>query len=596
MIAELVEQANILGVTGRESFRPRPVHWLIDLTKDGEVIGVTATTASSRTTPTSGIAEQRGKRFTTPANYLLGSPNQHNWRPDFLTGPVDEIFPQGIDGTNKVPKKREAFWELVSAAKISLPENKTIHAVWHFLKSAERFIDLPIPQSARDNLDWFRKSPNSDGETLGFRVDGILAWRDRDVHRWWDTIRHPEIHAEQTADFTALGIDAFQSGEGRITGSSPCVFGNIPLVSFGGAPFCSYGLGDQTARLRLDTAEKSAAALNALRQSESNSLNLGDETAVFWAVHNDQSVDCSFINLLESDDPLAVRDYLQSAWGGISRDLNYAQFHIAVLLAGTGRFSVRSWSTEFLGDVDRKLRSYFEAIRIPGNAPVNIGAMARCTIPKTKKNSKTKPVSTTYEALFESAWRGSRLPIRLLENIIKRQSVELSKGFTDKERFDFETRLRARIALSKLYFFSNHKIIMNETNHATDEHPAYLCGQVLAVLDSIHNTAHGKITASSPASRYYGSASSTPALIFPRLCKLARIHLDKIKIPSTANRLDHDLTRLVAKFAKGARWPRTLALEDQGRFAIGFYYERSQQHQDPSFIPSADQQHTTQQS
>lgn len=579
MIAELVQQAGIMGVTGRESFRPRPIHWLIDLNIEGEVIGVTATTARSRTTPTkAGITEQRGKRFSTPANYLLGSPNQHNWSPDFLTGPVDEIFPRGIDGTNNVPKKRKDFWKLVFECKKALPANITINAVWLFLKSARRLIDLPIPQSAKDNLDWFRKSPNSEGETLGFRVHGIFAWKDPDVQHWWDTKIHPAIHAKQTANFTALGADAFQSGEGRITGSSPCVFGNIPLVSFGGAPFCSYGLGDQTARLRLDTAEKSAAALNALRQSDSNSLNLGDETAVFWAVHNNQSIDCGFINLLESDDPLAVKDYLQSAWGGIPRELNQARFHIAVLLAGTGRFSVRSWSTEFLGEVDRKLRIYFEAIRLPGNVMVNIGAMARCTIPKTKKSSKTKPTSTTYEALFGSAWRGSRLPIRLLENITTRQSIELSKGFSEKERLEFETRLRARTALSKLYFFSNHQITMNETTHATDEHPAYLCGRVLAVLDSIHNEAHEKITASSPASRYYGSASSTPALVFPRLCKLARIHLDKIKIPATAIRLDHDLTRLVAKFSKDASWPRTLALEDQGRFAIGFYFERSQQH------------------
>jgi CRISPR-associated protein Csd1 len=286
---------------------------------------------------------------------------------------------------------------------------------------------------------------------------------------------------------------------------------------------------------------------------------------------------------------LAVSDYLKSVWGGIPQDLNHAQFHIAVLLAGTGRFSVRSWSTEFLGEVDRKLRSYFEALRLPGNDPVNIGAMARCTIPKTKKSSKTQPTSTTYEALFESAWRGSRLPVRLLENITKRQSIEFSKGFSEKERFEFEARLRARAALSKLYFFSNHQIIMNETAHATDEHPAYLCGRVLAVLDYIHNEAHEKITSSSPASRYYGSASSTPALVFPRLCILARIHLDKIKSPKAASDLDHDLTRLVAKFAKDAAWPRTLALEDQGRFAIGFYYERSRQHQEPSSNPDAAQ-------
>ena len=101
---------------------------------------------------------------------------------------------------------------------------------------------------------------------------------------------------------------------------------------------------------------------------------------------------------------------------------------------------------------------------------------------------------------------------------------------------------------------------------------------ILAQLDRIHNEAHGKSTASSPADRYYGSASSTPALVFPRLCKLARIHLAAVrKDPKRgwlAPSLDKELTSLIAKFNDGAAWPRTLSLEDQGRFAIGFYYQR----------------------
>lgn len=115
---------------------------------------------------------------------------------------------------------------------------------------------------------------------------------------------------------------------------------------------------------------------------------------------------------------------------------------------------------------------------------------------------------------------------------------------------------------------------MNEQTHENQNHPAYLCGRVLALMDKIHNAAHGKSTASSPAGRYYGSASSTPALVFPRLCKLARIHLEKIEQEWAFN-LDRDLTGLVSKFSAQASWPRTLSLEDQGRFAIGFYYERA---------------------
>lgn len=582
MIAELVRQADLMSLTGCDPFRRRPIHWLIDLDENGKVLGFTPTSAATVSVKSGSLGERRGKRFLIPANYLLGSPNQHNWRPDFLTGPADEILLHGVDGANPVPKKRRQFWELVVRAKQALPENNTLKAIWHFLRITRRLTELPLLDAIRENLDWFKKSQNADGETLGFRVAGRLALQDVEVLDWWKRIEFPKVHAEQTADFIEQGEDAFQEGSGRITGSSPCVFGNVPLVSFNNAPFSSFGLSEQTARLRLDTVEKAAAALNALRLDDSTSLNLGDEKAVFWAVQNGRILDCSFITLLEAKDPLAVTDYLNSVWGSVPRELDRASFHVAILLEGTGRFSVRSWDSGFLGDLDRRLRDYFDAIRLPTGTPVNLGAMARSTIQKTKKGSKTSPSNLTYNVIFEAAWRGMPLPFRLLESALSRQSVEFAKGYTEKDRAEFESRFRARTALTKLYFKTNKDITMNEKTHENQNHPAYLCGRVLALLDKIHNAAHGKSTASSPAGRYYGSASSTPALVFPRLCKLARIHLEKIENKGRAFNLDRDLTGLVAKFSAQASWPRTLSLEDQGRFAIGFYYERAPKSDEPT--------------
>lgn len=591
MIAELVQQAKRLSVNGREPFKSRPIHWLIDLDADGAVLGFTATTKF--TTNARGLKEQRGKRFLAPANYLLGSPNQHNWRPDFLTGPADELFFRGIDGQNPVSKKRRAFWELIVRAKNELPQNATLKAIWRCLRTTRSLIDLPLAPSTRDDLECFRKKQNAEGETIGFRVAGVLAHTERELHTWWSNIVHPELHAAQTANFNQHGGDAFQDGEGRLTNSSPCVFGNVPLASFNGAPFSSYGLGDETLRIRLDTAEQAAAALNTLQNDPNHRLSLGDQTAIFWATHRDEAVDCSFVSLLEESDPLAVADFLKSVWGPVPGTIDQATFQVAILEAGTGRFALRSWDSCFLGEVDRRYRAYFEAIRLPGANPTRLGALAAATIAKSKKGSKTKPASTTYNAIFQTAWSGTRLPHRLLEAAVTRQCVELAKGCDKKDRNDFEDRLYARTALIKLYFHSNQldpDKPMNESTHDTQDHPAYLCGRVLALLDKIHNAAHGKSTASSPAGRFYGSASSTPALVFPRLCKLARVHLEKV-VPGLAYKLEHGVPKdraeipldadfpglagLVSKFDSKGQWPRTLSLEEQGRFAIGFYYERT---------------------
>ena len=134
---------------------------------------------------------------------------------------------------------------------------------------------------------------------------------------------------------------------------------------------------------------------------------------------------------------------------------------------------------------------------------------------------------------------------------------------------------------------------MEQEKHDIENNPGYLCGRLLAMLDKIHFFAHKESggTNNSPANRVYSVASKTPALIFPRLCNLTRHHLNKIGgglaynlefgIPQDRrkDRVDEDWEGLAGicrrlKETSNPGFPRILSLEDQGRFAIGFYYER----------------------
>ena len=125
-------------------------------------------------------------------------------------------------------------------------------------------------------------------------------------------------------------------------------------------------------------------------------------------------------------------------------------------------------------------------------------------------------------------------------------------------------------------------------NHPYQKDSGYLCGRLLAILDKIHLEAHKGSggTNSSPANRAYSAASTTPALIFPQLCKLTRYHLNKVG-GGWANCLEHGyeaesgefvegLKQVVAQLqgSSGCSFPNILSLEQQGRFAIGFYFER----------------------
>lgn len=598
MIAELIGIADNWSeglLTGQESYRRRSVHWFIDLDSKGNVIGFS---------PTAEQDKQKPKRFMLPANYKLGSPNQHNWLPDFLSGPASEIFPNGVNGGISENEKQLAWRDLVLKAANELLDNEAIQTVATFIGRNPAFSELPIPEN--EDRDRLLENLNKTGQgelTISFRVNGWLVFRDTDVKSWWE--RQFQRQRNGIVKNLRSGEDMFLSGSGPLTDSSPTVFGNVPFASFDKPPFQSYGLEKQTATFRLETVEKVASALNALQTDPSMKLRLGDATAVFWAVvrESKQQTPVDFMLLLDQPDTLAVRDYFNGIWGGHLPEIEKADFHVAILHKGTGRFSVRSWHTDTLGNADRHMKRYFNAINLPNVAEgVTLSKMAWVTIAKTKRQ-RTKPASTTYNALFESAWRGTPLPFNLLAATIERQRAELASG--DPKTKDFRSRLTARTALIQLYFAlkpdnpfeTDTGMIMNAKD------TAILCGRLLALLDEIHNEAHDRKSASSPANHLYGAASATPALVFPRLCELARYHLQKMnsglahkyEFGVTKERRDDDvqedfegLAAIVARLKEvsGGDFPRMLSLEDQGRFALGFYYERVRKW--PNFLQKED--------
>jgi len=58
--------------------------------------------------------------------------------------------------------------------------------------------------------------------------------------------------------------------------------------------------------------------------------------------------------------------------------------------------------------------------------------------------------------------------------------------------------------------------------------PGYLLGRLLAVIDHVQQDALGGVNATL-VDRYYGSASSTPAVVFPGLLRRSQHHFAKLR-------------------------------------------------------------------
>ncbi len=625
MIDELLDLSRRLNVSGSEGFASRVVHWLIDLDAQGRFVGLSPTVRASQRSGKE-LEEEQGKVFDVPVYYFATANKKGEVTAtagggkavaELGVGNVAEVFGVVIESKRgealrieKLPEKdfykHGNFLDLHCRLAEANPDNNTIQAAWRFLSAG--------PTVPRDQLTEAQLKKLG-SQQLSFRVASRLLLADGDLRRWWEN----EFSCRRSEVLALLpdGRDLFpHTLDDNCSGKLASVFPHIagvpggggwcPLASFDKAPTKSFGLGDNTLPMRLETAERTSAALNWLLKDDSSHFRLGDMVAAFWAVSvgtlNDRPEATGFAELMAEPDPLEVREFLAGSWGTQQRAIEDVRFHAALFSSPQSRITVRSWHVDTLGNAKRHLSKWFEAIGLTEPLTyettfVSISQLAACTVRKSKE---TRPRPATYRTLFEAAMFGSPVPQAILAAVVRRQSLELAIGTDKKKQKEFDGRLTARTALIQAYFALKRKGPTMQDYRQLDYSSGYWCGRMLAILDRIHNEAHDNKTNSSPANRSYGAASTTPALIFPQLCKLVRIHLAKVKgkRDSYGNKAEQclefgyphfkppleGLADVCAKLrTTGAEFPRTLSLEQQGHFAIGFYYERSLRW--PSFNP-----------
>ena len=102
-----------------------------------------------------------------------------------------------------------------------------------------------------------------------------------------------------------------------------------------------------------------------------------------------------------------------------------------------------------------------------------------------------------------------------------------------------------------------------------NESPAYRLGRLFAALEKIQEEASPGLNATI-RDRYYGAASSTPIAVFTTLLRLKNAHLKKLAIGRSVwfEKLIAEVLGPISDF------PKHLPLQDQGRFALGYYHQR----------------------
>lgn len=399
---------------------------------------------------------------------------------------------------------------------------------------------------------------------ITFRVDGAFPTELPTVQEFWAAENDPAAKEAQVMQCIVCGqqrpvLDRLQ---GKIKGIPNGQTAGNSIISANALAFESYGLeASLIAPTCADCGERFTKALNELLANPKSRMFLGGAVFVFWTREHS---DFDLMTLLDKPEPEEVRRLLDSARSGRqTAPVDDTAFYATSLSASGARVVVRDWIDSTVGEVQANLRAWFTWQRIVDAygdeaRPLGLYQLAAATV----RESKDLPV-TTPRTLLHSALTGAPVPFGLLYQAVRRNRAE-------------QKVTAQRAALIKLVFASQPSNLQEEFMVQLDlenTDPAYQCGRLLAVLEEIQRAALPGAKATI-VDRFFGTASSAPASVFGRLMRGAQPHLAKLERDNYGAyvRLQRSMEQVATKIGG---FPRTLTLEEQGLFSLGYYHQRA---------------------
>ena len=607
------------------AFADKPVRWIIELDAKGNLLGAgPAQTGDGK----------RGKELSCPR--LLSDSNSGTVA-GFMVEAVDGMFalspnPQKPKSTVKLAAKTAHFWQQIEDCQ-KTTGNEELKAVIAFGQSIREGVLFLKAESNGYTLTTaagqLAKVGNDD---FSFSVGGKLILEMNDLQAYWKSVfsqYQSDDDESDNADEDDRETDVKQFGICLVSGDLaelarthvPKIRG-IPgsqgsgakIVSFDKASlsYSSYGRNQSyNAPVSVAASVAYCVGLNWMLKRPDFHVKVGSACIIFWARESLQASSL-FARFLNQPRPETVRKFLVSPWAGIERDLAKMDEFYAVTLSGnSGRIVVKHWLQEPLESAIDHLHEWFVDLdlmvpprpegkiskdkpkdEITEYNPLSIYWLSRATLSDqaAKKLEKKLPPNVPAQ-LYRAALEGTAPPISLLKPLLDQLQSKIVKDENYRVIWD-----ESRFALLKLIINRHHRTRHEPTMQlapqlAETTDPAYNCGRLLSVFDSLQRAAHradaggGSKLNTTLAERYFGAASSNPNGAFSLMWRLHMHHLKKLRqkgekgqrAASGYQRSIMDICRhfTAPKPACSPQFPRVFTLVQQGRFALGYYQQEA---------------------
>lgn len=583
-----------------QAFEEKPVRFAINIDLEGKYLGIV--TREIEVTKTKGKKQRIIEKLKISKSPVARN-NINKIYPllgcdalDYVIGPNEG----GWTSKNELEKHKKHFQGFVDLIKemYEKTNNKYLRACIKFYENSDLLYkarnELKEKQAKSNELAMLSIVPQ--GQSVPF-----CLLDDEEIRDYW--IKRYNLLRKESNETAGEGFCLISGKFGQISRTHDKIKGaarlggqpaGVSLMSFDKDAFKSYGWDqNQNSPVNPDRAMAYVLALNDLlipglhRQGYSRDMLIRTRTDIagvgflYWTK---ELCDEDIFALAENSQGEDIANLLDAIFKGqktITQNIKTNDFYLLAVSGNGGRLVVRDWHSDSLEQILTNIKKWFEQLCVPdvfkqgqfSDSPRLYDLIMSILPPKAKYEDKanaSKIIRMLRRAIF-----GFSLDRSILYAALNRLKVSTGSDRLKPERIGLiRMCLNDIITIEKKGVHMSNQIDSNDPNL---KHPACICGRLLAIYDGLQYQAQGEV-GTPVADRYYALASAYPLLAFPKIELLSKSHLKKLKrdnkfaAVAISRRIDEFTSSLMEHNGK---YPSQLSLEDQGRFAIGFHYQKA---------------------